>query len=89
MKKKLGLFLVFAFGIDWALWLATAALAGPISEGGAAWNVVAPLSMFGPLVAALAVRPIGGGDVDYASAHHGNLRDFHGRIGHPRPPAGP
>lgn len=78
MKKKLGLFLVFAFGIDWALWLATAVLAGPISEGAAVWNVVAPASMFGPLVAALAVRPIGGGDVDrgWRPRLRGNVRPY-------------
>jgi membrane protease YdiL (CAAX protease family) len=64
MKKKLGLFLILAFGIDWALWLATAAAAGPISEGAAVWNFVASVSMFGPLAAALAVRQIGGDDAD-------------------------
>ena len=78
MKKKLGMFLVLAFGIDWALWLATAAAAGPISEGAAVWNVVAPVSMFGPLVAALAVRPIGGDDIDrgWRPRLRGNVRSY-------------
>lgn len=78
MKRKVILFVILAFAIDWVAWLVTVSVAGPITDGidAGAWTLVAPLSMFGPLVAALAVRLLPGDDVDggWRPRIRGNVR---------------
>lgn len=64
MKRKIALFVVLAFAIDWALWIATTMVSGPVAGGAGLWSLVMPLAMFGPMVAALIVRAIPGEDVE-------------------------
>lgn len=64
MKRKIVLFIILAFAIDWILWIATTIAFGPVTEGAGLWSLVMPLAMFGPMVAALIVRAVPGEDIE-------------------------
>lgn len=74
---RVALFVALAFGLDWACWAWAGAQTGwSVAEGSAPWPLVLPLSMFGPLVAALVVRALPGTDVPRGWRPHlrGGLR---------------
>ncbi|MCI1997970.1 MAG: CPBP family intramembrane metalloprotease [Olsenella sp.] len=63
-RGRVALFLVLAFAIDWVCWVWAGSQTGwSVVEGSGPWPVVLPLTMFGPLVAALVVRVVPGADV--------------------------
>lgn len=52
------LFVLIAFALDWALWIAAGIASGGRIEG-ALWSALLPLSMYGPLLAALVLLKAG------------------------------
>ena len=52
------LFVLIAFALDWALWIGAGIASGGMIEG-ALWSALLPLSMYGPLVAALVLLKAG------------------------------
>lgn len=58
-KGTVALFLVIAFALDWACWLAVGAHSGwVIDETSGIWGPLLAASMYGPLVAAAVVRRV-------------------------------
>ena len=76
-RGRVALFVALAFAIDWACWLWAGAQTGwAVAAGTAPWPLVLPLTMFGPLAAALVVRRVPGADVPrgWRPRIRGNLR---------------
>lgn len=60
VRKKVAIFVAFAFALDWVLWLVAGLVTDGFSRGisGMPWGVLLPAGMFGPMAAALITNRI-------------------------------
>mgnify|MGYP000962261182 FL=1 len=54
VRKKVAIFVAFAFALDWVPWLVAGLVTDGFSRGisGMPWGVLLPAGMFGPMAAA-------------------------------------
>lgn len=60
VRKKVAIFVAFAFALDWVPWLVAGLVTDGFSRGisGMPWGVLLPAGMFGPMAAALITNRI-------------------------------